>query len=229
MTRAINDYTDLSLRDAVQRQLDWDARVDPSGIGVTAHAGVVTLTGYVDSYVGKLAAERAARRVRGVRGVANDVEVRLRFERVDPDLAADAVRALDLRATVPESVQVIVHNGYVTLTGTAPTLFHSAEAEKAVRYIRGVRGIRNRIRVIPQASAARTSQDIADALTRAAGVHGGGIEVRVADGVVTLTGSVATWNDRESAERAVMHAPGIAVVDNRLVVLAREPEVEEIC
>jgi osmotically-inducible protein OsmY len=115
-TMSLTD-TDLRVRDSVLRQLDWDPEVDNSAVGAAAKNGVVTLTGYIDSYSGKLAAERAAKRVHGVRAVANDIEVRLRLGRTDSDIAADAARALELRSTVPESVQAVVHDGHITLTG----------------------------------------------------------------------------------------------------------------
>src|SRR6188472_1132701 len=99
------------------RQLDWDPEVDGSAVGVAARNGTVTLTGFIDTYAGKLAAERVAKRVHGVRAVANDIEVRLRLERTDPDIAQDAARALQLHSAVPETVQAAVHNGHLTLTG----------------------------------------------------------------------------------------------------------------
>ncbi len=101
MTTASLTRMDLSVRDAVLEELAWDSRVDASAIGVVARGGAVTLTGFIDSYTGKLAAERAAKRVRGVRAVANDIQVRLRMERPDDEIASDAARALGLRATLP--------------------------------------------------------------------------------------------------------------------------------
>ena len=108
---------DTRIRDLVTRELEWDAAVDASAIGVTAKDRTVTLTGYVDTYLCKLAAERAAKRIRGVRAVANDIEVRPKVGRTDADIARDVVRSLELRSTVPDNVQATVHHGYVTLTG----------------------------------------------------------------------------------------------------------------
>lgn len=222
---------DLRIRDAVTQELAWDSRVDASAVGVTAQQGVVTLTGFVDSYAGKLAAERAAKRVRGVRAVANDIQVRLRIERTDADIAHDAARALDLRAHVPDAVQVVVHGGHLTLTGTVPTLFDRVVAEKAVRHLPGMKGLVNRIVVVAPASPAHVRKEIIRALHRDAAVHADGIEVTVADGTVVLTGAVATWAERESAEAAASHAPGIAAVDNRLAVVdaATGNHPDEIC
>src|SRR5215208_1229490 len=106
---------DIGTRDAVMRQLAWDPEVNAESIGVSAHEGAVTITGFIDSYAGKLAAERAAKRVRGVRAVANDIQVRLRLARTDEDIAQDAARALVLHVTIPKTVQATVHQGHVTL------------------------------------------------------------------------------------------------------------------
>ena len=103
MTTATLTEADVRVRDAVMRQLDWDPEVDASAVGVAAKNGTVTLSGFIDTYSGKLAAERAAKRVHGVRAVANDIEVRLRLERTDADIAQDAARALELRSMIPES------------------------------------------------------------------------------------------------------------------------------
>jgi osmotically-inducible protein OsmY len=218
MTTVTLSPTDRHTRDAVLQQLEWDSQVDASAIGVTAKDHVVTLTGFVDSYAAKLAAERIAKRVRGVRGVANDIQVRLRLDRTDADIAADAVRALELRATLPEAVQVAVHGGHMTLTGTVPTLFHRVVAENALRHIRGLKGVTNHIKILPSASAADVRRGIARSLHHDATVNGRGIEVSVSGHTVTLKGQVSSWHERESAERAAMHAPGITEVHNQILV-----------
>ena len=218
MTTATLTQSDLHLRAAATRQLDWDSQVDAGAIGVAAKDGIMTLTGFVDSYASKLAAERAVKRVRGVRAVANDLQVRLRLDRTDADIAADAVRALDLRGTLPNTIQVTVHNGHVTLTGTAHMLFQRVVAEKAVRHVRGIKWMVNRIEVTPAATAQDVRPDIVQALQRDAHIGAEGLEVTVSENAVTLTGTVRTWYERDSAERAAMHAPGITVVDNRVTV-----------
>jgi osmotically-inducible protein OsmY len=219
MTTATLSPTDLWTRDAALQLLGWDSQVDASGIGVTARNGVVTLTGYIDSYAGKLAAERAVKRVRGVRAVANELQVTLRIERIDTEIAADIVRALELRLTLPDTVQAVVHHGHVTLTGTVHTLFQRAVAEKALRYIKGLKGVINRIVVVPTASARDIRPRIVRALHQDADVDARGLEVLVSGNAVTLTGTVRSWHERESAERAAMHAPGITHVDNRISVV----------
>ena len=154
MTATTLEETDVRLRDAVVRELDWDPEVDATAIGVAARDGVVTLTGYVDTYSGKLAAERTAQRVQGVRAVASDIEVRLRLNRTDVDIAKDAAHALRLRSTVPGGVHAIVHKGYVILTGEVTWLFQKLDAENAVRRVEGARGVVNQIRIAPRAGRA---------------------------------------------------------------------------
>jgi osmotically-inducible protein OsmY len=219
---------DVRVRDHVMRQLEWDPDVDASGIGVTAKNGVVTLMGYIDTYAGKLAAERAAKRVRGVRGGANDVDVRLKVGRTDADIARDAVRALELRRTVPAAVQVAVHDGHITLTGTVGWLHQSREAEKAVRHVKGMRGVFNHIEVAGGAVARDVEHRIIEALHRSADLDARHVTVDVAGDVVRLTGSVTTWQQREIAERAAASAPGIVLVKNDIFVEPVEP-VDEMC
>ena len=233
MTTANLTDLDVRVRDAVMRQLEWDPEVDASAVGVAAKNGVVTLTGYIDSYSGKLAAERAAKRVRGVRAVANDIDVRLKLERTDADVAADVVRALELRSTVPASVQAAVHNGHVTLTGAVSRLFQMRDAEKAVRHIRGVRHVQNYLTVAQQAVERDVRHRIVEALHRNANVDARHITVTVAGDTAVLIGCVGTWLQRESAERAAADAPGITRVDNRILVDPQygigEPAPDEIC
>jgi osmotically-inducible protein OsmY len=202
----------------VRRQLDWDPEVDASAVGVAAQKGAVTLTGFIDTYAGKLAAERAAKRVHGVKAVANDLEVRLRLERPDPDIAQDAVRALQLRSTVPDGIQAAVHHGRVTLTGNAARLYQKDAAEAAVRHIRGVREVLNHISVEPDSEVPDIRRRITAALHQTADVDARHVDVAVTGNTAVLSGTVGTWLQRECAERAAMSAPGIAHVDNRIIV-----------
>ena len=218
MTTATITDADVRVRDAVMRQLDWDPEVDASALGVAAKNGTVTLTGFVDSYSGKFAAERAVKRVHGVRAVANDVDVRLRLERTDPDIAQDAARALELRSTIPEGVQVVVDSGHLTLTGEVDALFQKQSAEDAVRHIRGVRGVLNHISVTPRAAVRDVRNRIVKALHQNADVDARHITVTVSGNTATLTGTARTWLQRDAAERAAANAPGIAAVDNRIIV-----------
>jgi osmotically-inducible protein OsmY len=228
MSTATLTDLDVRVRDRVVHQLDWDPEIDASGIGVTAKNGVVTLTGYVDTYSGKLAAERAAKRVRGVRGVANDIEVRLKLGRTDADIARDAVRALELRGTVPATVQAVVHEGRVTLTGKAAWLYQARDAEKAVRHIKGVRGVFNHIEVAGRAIAGDVRHRIVQALHRTADLDARQVAISVHEGVASLSGSVSTWQQRETAERAAANAPGIIRVQNEILIEPTET-IDEIC
>ena len=218
MTTAQLNVADVHLRDSVMQELEWDSQFDASAVGVVAHDGMVTLTGYIDTYSGKLAAERAVKRVRGVRAVANDIEVRLGIERTDADIATDAAHALNLRAGFPESVQAVVHGGHITLSGTVPTLFQRAVAEKAVHHIKGVKGIVNRITVAPSATSTDPAAQIAGALRRESDVNADGIEVTLSGDTAVLKGTVRSWRERETVERAAMHSPGISHLVNLLVV-----------
>lgn len=229
-TASLTD-ADVRVRDAVMRQLEWDPEVDVSAVGVAVHRGTVTLTGYIGTYAGKLAAERAAKRVRGVRSVANDIDVRLKITRTDSDIAADVTRALELRSTIPQGVQAVVHGGHLTLTGRVGSLFQRRHAEDAVREIRGVRSVRNHIAVDAPAAVRDVHHRIAEALHRTATIDARHIVVTVSGSAATLTGTVSNWVQREAAERAAADAPGIATVENRITV---EPPplddaVDEMC
>jgi len=225
--------SDLRLRELVQQQLEWDTQVDAAGIGVTARQGVVTLSGVVDSYAGKLAAERAVKRTRGVRAVANNLQVTLRQPRSDTDIATDAARALETHLILPPTVQVVVHNAHIVLTGTVHTLFQRVVAGKALRYVKGIKSLVNRVVVVPAASADDVRPRIVRALNQDAAVDARGINVVISGNAVTLTGTVRSWHERESAERAAMHAPGITHVENLIAVQWSEDgesrEQDEVC
>jgi osmotically-inducible protein OsmY len=156
--------------------------------------------------------------------------VRLKIERTDADIAADAARALAIRSTIPRSVQAVVHQAHVTLTGRVDSLFQKQEAEDAVRHIAGVRTVTNYIAVAPHAGVHDVQRRIVRALHRDADLDARGIAVTVSAGKAVLSGTVATCTQRELAERAAANAPGIAHVDNRIVVepaAASDVDVEE--
>lgn len=228
MTTAMLKDADVRTRNGVLAQLDWDEEVDVSDIGVAARDGVVTLTGSIGSYAGKLAAERAAKQVRGVRAVANDIDVRPRHERSDTDIAHDVVTAMRLRATVPDSIQAAVHHGQVTLTGKARALFERRAAEQAVCHIRGVRGVRNYVEIAPDAVERDVHHRIVETLHRIAALDAQHIVVQLVGSKVTLRGTVSTWLERVAAERAASAAPGVTAVDNRIEVQVTDT-VDECC
>jgi osmotically-inducible protein OsmY len=233
MTTATITGRDQHLRDAVLHQLEWDPEVDASAVGVTAKDGVVTLTGFVDTYSGKLSAERIAKRVKGTRAVANDITVRLLVERTDADIASDAARALTSDPALADRVQAAVHNGHVTLTGTVDWLYQKHAAEKMIRRVRGMRGVFNHITVRPRAVERDVQHRIVRALHRTADIDARRISVVVTEDTATLTGTVTTWSERDAAERAAGAAPGIRCVQNEILVEPVEPhELEppdEIC
>jgi osmotically-inducible protein OsmY len=214
---------DIRIREAVSKELAWDSDVDASAIGVAARDGAVTLTGFIDSYVGKLAAERAAKRVRGVRAVANDVQVRLRLDRTDEDIARDAAWFLDVHSAPLDQVQATVHHGHITLTGTVPSLFRRTVAENAVKHIKGVRQVVNRIDVVATASSQDVQREITHALLRRADIDAGRISVSVVGNRVQLTGIVDSWSERAAAEEAASHARGVSSVVNEIGVRVDEP------
>ena len=233
MTTAALTGADVRLRDTVIHELDFDSEVDDSAIGVTAKDGVVTLTGFIDSYAGKLAADRVVKRVRGVRAVANDIIVRLKVDVTDSDIAAAAALALKLRPSIPPSVQATVHDGHVTLTGHVEWLHQKEQAEVAVRHLGGVRGVLNHIDVTPRSVQRDVRRRIVQSLHRNTDLDARHIEVAVTDDFVTLTGTVGSWSEREAAERGAGSAPGIRQVDNQIRVVPQEPHEfeppDEIC
>jgi osmotically-inducible protein OsmY len=229
MSTATLTDKDLRVRDAVTQQLAWDPAVDASGIGVSARNGAVTLTGSINTYAGKLAAERAAKRVLGVRAVANDLEVKLMTGRTDTDIAADAATMLRLHNEVPDSVQAAVHHGHVTLTGTVDWHYQRPQAIKAVRHINGVRHVVDHMTLVPRAAGRDMHKRIAKALYRNASLDAKHIDVTVNGTVAHLKGTATSWLQRDAAERAAYDAPGITLVDNQIVVDPPNDDVCEIC
>ncbi|ASW56176.1 ornithine aminotransferase [Plantactinospora sp. KBS50] len=213
--------------EAIQRnilaELDWDPQVRPNEIGVTVSDGVVALTGWVDSYARKWAAERAAHRLSGVRAVANDIAVRLSTAtgRTDAEIATSVTRALEWDAFIPaDGLSVTVANGWVVLRGEVEWEYQRRAAERSVRRLTGVQGLTNGIQVRPRVrpSAEELRHRLVTALVRTVSADAQQLGIEVDDGTVTLRGTVRSALERQEAERVAWSGPGVEEVRNELVV-----------
>jgi osmotically-inducible protein OsmY len=213
--------SDTQIQADVLAEMKWDARVQPNEVGVSVKDGIVTLTGYVDSYTKKWAAEERAHRVAGVKAVANDIQVRLpgSSERTDADLASAARRAIEWNTLVPaDRVRITVSNGFVTLEGDVDWQYERDAAERSVRNLVGVKGVSNLIRVKPKATPQNIKERIEQALRRISEEDAQRITVEVDGSKVVLRGTVRSWAERQEAERTAWSAPGITSVDNRITI-----------
>ena len=205
----------------VKDELQWDPNLDAADVAVSVKKGVVTLAGFVKNYADKYEAESAAKRVAGVLGVANDIEVRIPSvdERPDPEIARDAVAAIKNQLPISsEHIKVIVKDGWVTLEGRVEWQYQRNTAETAVRRIKGVRSVSNLIQLKPRAQPSEIKRKIQDAFKRSAEVDANRITVEANGGEVVLKGTVRSWVEREEAERVAWAAPGVTKVEDRIVV-----------
>jgi len=213
---------ELKLRDDILDELAYEPVVDPAHIGVAVDQNVVTLTGHVGSYAQKLAALSAVRRVKGVYGIADEIEVRPASEEKtsDDEIASRAINVLSWDSVVPdEGIQVTVRDGLVTLTGKVHWYYQKSSAERDVRNLSGVRSVVNNIEVEPHAKADNVKKKIEAALKRHAEIEAKDVHVTVRDDdEVLLEGKVRNWDEKFAVENAAWSAPGVKNVRDRLMI-----------
>lgn len=214
---------DSQLRQQVIEELEGEPSVQATGIGIAVDKGVVTLSGHVPSYLQKVEAERAVWRVKGVKAIAQEIEVRLPAEAKlnDDEIAARAVHSIAWHASIPEGeVHVKVSHGWVTLSGTVRWQYQRREADAAVHRLSGVRGVLNTITIAQPVTSTDVRRSITDALRRHAGTEADRIRIAIADGGdVTLEGEVDDFDERQAVERAAWSVPGVRTVHDHLRIL----------
>ena len=213
--------TDSEIERDVKAELGWNSDLKSTDIAISVKNGVVTLAGFVPRYIDKYEAEKAAKRVAGVLAVANDIEIRLPAvdERPDPEIAREVVTALKNQLPFShERIKAVVRNGWVTLEGDVEWQYQRLTAERAVRPLKGVKGIINDIKTKPRVEPSDIKQKIQEAFRRSAEVDANQITVETSGGEVILKGKVRSWIERDEAERVAWRAPGVTKVDDRMVV-----------
>lgn len=212
---------ELKLQQRVIDELEFDPAVNAAHIGVSVRGSVVTLTGHVETFGEKFAAERAARRVKGVTGVAQEIEVHLAVDKktADDEIAQRAVKILEWDVAVPShAIAVKVEHGIVTLSGAVDWAFQRAEAEYDVRKLGGVKGVVNAVTLRPKVRATDVRAKLTAAFERSADVELKRITVEVTDGRVVLGGKVGSWIERDEAERAAWSVPGVTAVEDHIAI-----------
>ena len=212
---------DITLRQLILDELEFEPSIDAANIGVTSDNGVITLSGHVSTYAEKEVAERATRRIKGVKAIAMGIEVRPAgaHRTADDEIAKRAVNTIGWHVTIPkDAVQVKVQNGWVTLNGRVEWHYQKNAAAGAVRDLSGVVGVSNLLEVAPRITSSDVKKRIEDAFRRDAEIEAHAINVNVADGKVTLHGKVKTWSERQAAEHAAWSAPGVRTVEDHLSI-----------
>jgi osmotically-inducible protein OsmY len=212
--------TNEELRDSVLAELDADPRIDSQHIGVAAEDGVVTLTGTVTSVAQKWSAEEAAKRVKGVRAVAEELKVDLpeTHHRDDADIARDIAGALYWDTLLPATIQCVVQNAYVSLTGQVDWNYQREEAEETARRVAGVRGISNTIVIRKNIAEEDIRRQIQRLFHRDAQIDANSVHIEVTGGTVKLTGTVHSRFERDEAGRAAWAIKGVSAVENQIAI-----------
>lgn len=209
------------LQKDVQNAIRWEPLLNAAEIGVTAKGGVVSLTGVVDSYAKKMEAENAAKKVIGVKALVEKIEVKFSssLSKTNAEIATEVLAALKSNWSVPkDKVTVTVENGWVTLEGELPWNYQKEAAKSAVNYLTGVMGVTNNIKIKSESHDAIEKEQVENAIGRSWSVNDSHIKVSVSDTTVTLSGTVASWYQKEEAGRIAWNTPGIWHVKNELVV-----------
>lgn len=216
----MNTYMDEELRLSVIDALQANKLVDASRISVSVDQHVATLSGKVGGYYQKQAADKTARRVSGIRGVAENLEVELPgfHKRSDTEIAQAATNALLWNVVVPSTIKVSVEKGWITLTGKAEWPFEKRAAESAVRMLTGVVGVFNQVEISHTTTSETIKKQIEDTLRLASERDALRIHVDNKDGVVTLSGTVRSWSEKNDASQTAWKAPGVSKVENRLEI-----------
>ncbi len=217
---------DFALRQDIIDELEFEPSLDARNIGVAVRNGIATLTGYVGSFAEKATAERVVARVKGVRGIAQEIQVRFPVNRKvnDDEIAERVLKIISWDTTIPDDrVQVKVQDGWVTLSGNVEWNFQKTAASEAVRKLSGVAGITNAMTIQPSLTPSDVKQRIEESLKRTADVDASRIRIDVSGGKVTLEGKVRAWRERAAAERAAWSAPGVHAVDDRIAIEEAAP------
>lgn len=208
---------DEDVREDIGREFEWDPQITSTDIAVAVNDNVVELSGFVSSLAEKDAAERAAKRVRGVRGVANDLQVTPASMRNDPEILREVLEHIGTHVFVsPQQITATVRDGWVALEGTVDWQYQRRLAESGIQTLRGVRGVTNRVVIKPRVDVTDVKMKIEEALKRSAEVDADHITVDADGTLIRLSGTVGSWIEKDAAEQAAWAAPGVSQVDNRI-------------
>ncbi len=213
--------TDQQIQEDVMEELRWEPSLNAAQIGVAVHNGIVTLNGIVQFYSEKLTAENAAKRVKGVKALADNIEVNLSDGKPsDTQIAENVIKALEWNVSIPEEkIKVKVDKGWVTLEGEVDKLYQKQAASNAIKFLPGIKGISNWINVETLVETGSVKENIRKALERRADLEADNIIIDTIGSKVILKGSARSWNERQEIERAAASAPGVTEVDDQLSII----------